>query len=636
MYPRGWEAPLSDRQVAATGGAVNCKCHGGAYSPAMRGLTRRWVFRCGRGAGRRDRPLAERVLAARGLDDAERANLFLNPRLVQMHDPSLIPDLDRAAERLLEAVRRRERVVIYGDYDVDGVTATAILYHILRAIEPEGDVSTYVPHRLEEGYGLNCEAISRLAEDGARVIVSVDCGITALEPAVTARDAGVNLIITDHHNPPASLADLPPAFAVVHPRRPDSAYPFGHLCGAGVAYKLAWRLATMHCGGERVNAELRDLLVELLAFAALGSVADVVPLVDENRVLARFGLGRMAQTKLRGLQALLEASGLLGASVDSYAAGFRLAPRLNAAGRLGHAREAVELFTTATGGRAAEIAARLTDQNQRRQSVERAIAEQACEMVEAAGMHKEERRAIVLAHPDWHPGVIGIVCSRLVERYCRPTVLMQRGTVASGEGEEVVCRGSGRSIDGFNLHEALSQCSDLFTSFGGHDMAAGLAMPAANLETFTERFTAIANASIAPDRLLHDVSIDALTTIDELLPETVVELEKMAPFGPGNPSVNVLIRGAELAAPLRLLGRTGKHASLHLVQNGRHMRAVAWGWGERADELHRGMKLDLVVRPQLSTFDGRVSVEPEVKDLRLQSAAVDDLGAMGETAAAEV
>lgn len=591
-------------------------------------MTRRWVFRCGPGAGRRESPLAERVLSARGLSDPERARLFLGPRLVNLHDPSLIPDLDRAAERLLEAVRGRERIVIYGDYDVDGVTATAILYHVLRGIDPEADVETYVPHRLEEGYGLNSEAIGRLADEGARVIVSVDCGITALEPAATARGAGVDLIITDHHNPPASLADLPPAFAVVHPRRPDSAYPFGHLCGAGVAYKLGWRLATLHCGGERVDAPLRELLVELLAFAALGSVADIVPLVDENRVLARFGLGRMAQTKLTGLRALLEASGLLGATVDSYAAGFRLAPRLNAAGRLGHAREAVELFTTATGGRAAEIAARLTDQNQRRQTVERAIAEQACEMVEQSGMHEEGRRAIVLAHPDWHPGVIGIVCSRLVERYCRPAVLLQRGGAedgvvgGGGGGGGGACRGSGRSIEGFNLHEALSQCKDLFTSFGGHDMAAGLAMPAANLDAFVERFTGIANAAIPPERLLHEIAIDALTTIDELLPETVMELDRMAPFGPGNPPVHVLIRGAELAAPPRILGKTGKHASLLLAQNGRQMRAVAWGWGEegRAGELRRGMKLDLVVRPQLSTFDGRVRVEPEVKDLRLVEA----------------
>lgn len=589
----------------------------------MRGMTRRWTFRCGPGSGRRDKPLPQRVLEARGLTDPEHAQLFLSPRLLHLHDPSLIPDLDRAAERLLEAARRRERIVVYGDYDVDGVTATAILYHMLRAIEPEADIATYVPHRLEEGYGLNCEAISRLASEGARVIVSVDCGITALQPAATARGAGVDLIITDHHNPPASLADLPPAFAVVHPRRPDSGYPFGHLCGAGVAYKLAWRLATMHCGGERVNTELRDLLVELLAFAALGSVADIVPLVDENRVLARFGLGRMPQTKLKGLQALLEASDLLGSTIDSYAAGFRLAPRLNAAGRLGHAREAVELFTTATGGRAAEIAARLTEQNQRRQSVEKAIAEQACEMVEAAGMHREGRRAIVLAHPDWHPGVIGIVCSRLVEKYCRPAVLLQRGGLEPGEGlgaggTEAVCRGSGRSIEGFNLHEALSQCGDLFTTFGGHDMAAGLSMPAANLDEFTERFTAIANAAISPERLLHEIKVDALTTIDELLPETVVELEKMAPFGPGNPSVHVLIRGAELAAPPRILGKTGRHASLLLRQNGRHMRAVAWGWGEDglAEELRRGVRLDVIVRPQLSMFDGRVSVEPEVRDIR--------------------
>src|SRR5262245_51824098 len=264
-----------------------------ADQPYRRGLSKLWksrtaVLAAGSGGG----SLVDRILAVRGLADGAAA-AFLDPRLTQLHDPSLVPDLDRGAGRLMAALSAREPVAIYGDYDVDGVTATAILFHIFRAIAPDAPVRTYVPHRLDEGYGLNAAAVRQLAAEGARVIVSVDCGITATGPAAEARAAGVDLIITDHHNPPASLADLPAAYAVVHPRRPDSAYPFGELSGAGVAYKLAWRLATMASGSARVTPALRALLLELLAFAALGAIADVVPLVGENRVIARFGLARM-------------------------------------------------------------------------------------------------------------------------------------------------------------------------------------------------------------------------------------------------------------------------------------------------------------------------------------------------------
>jgi single-stranded-DNA-specific exonuclease len=320
----------------------------------MQGLLARWRYRSDdhTSAESLGLPLCQRILAARGLTAPAALDHYLSPKLTQLHDPSLIPELDRAAERILRALADHEPIVIYGDYDVDGVTGTAILWHMLRALAPEAPVRTYVPHRLEEGYGLNAAAIRELAADGARLIVSVDCGITALEPARAAREAGIDLIITDHHNPPAKLEDLPHAYAVVHPRRPDSEYPFGDLSGAGVAYKLAWRLATMHAGcaagpGGRVDPRIRELLVDLLAFAALGAVADIVPLLGENRVLVRHGLVRVKHSRFIGLRALVEASGLAGEDVDAMAVGFRLGPRLNAAGRMGHAREANELFTTA-------------------------------------------------------------------------------------------------------------------------------------------------------------------------------------------------------------------------------------------------------------------------------------------------
>ncbi|GJM18850.1 MAG: single-stranded-DNA-specific exonuclease RecJ [Phycisphaeraceae bacterium] len=558
--------------------------------------------------------LVERVLAARGLTGAE-AQAFCTPALAGLHDPSLIPDLDRAAERILAAARAGEGVVIYGDYDVDGITATAILFHMLRAVAPDADVRTYVPHRLEEGYGLNAEAIERLVADGARVIVSVDCGITAIAPAARAKELGADLIITDHHNPPASDADLPDAFAVVHPRRPGSPYPFGDLCGAGVAYKLAWRLATLVCDSDRVTPKLRTLLVELLALGALGSIADVVPLVDENRVITRFGLERIKGSQIEGLRALVEASGLADDKIDAMAVGFRLAPRLNACGRMGHAAEAVELFTTASGARAREIADRLCVLNDERRATERRIADQAMKMAEDAGMTADDRRAIVLAHPDWHPGVIGIVCSRLVERFHRPVILL------ADKGDRVT--GSARSVPGFNLHAAIAACESYLSSFGGHDMAAGLAADRGNLDAFTEAFTERANDAIAPEDLVGRVSYDCDAELGELSLRSVEALEGLAPFGQGNPSVRLRVR-ARVTAPGEPFGKMGAHLSLRLRDcsgTGPILRAIGWRWAEHASRVVAGTDIEAIVVPKVSRWNGRANVEPELVDLAPARAA---------------
>ncbi|MFG0260473.1 MAG: DHH family phosphoesterase, partial [Phycisphaerales bacterium JB041] len=392
---------------------------------AVRGMTARWARRAPEPAigfeGSQISPLAARVLASRGFESPSQAEAFLHPTLRELHDPSLLPDADRAAERIVAALRSGEQIVIYGDYDVDGITAAAILWHTCKALSPDGDIRTYVPHRLDEGYGLNAEAIGVLARSGAGVIISVDCGITAIEPARVARDLGVDLIITDHHNPPASDAEMPDAFAAVHPRVPGSRYPFGDLCGAGVAYKLAWRVVTLSEGSDRVSPRLREMLLHMLAFAALGSIADVVPLQDENRVIARFGLARIKRSPFAGLRALVDASGLGGDEIDAERVAFTLAPRLNACGRLGHARDAVRMFTEASYEEAYAIAEELNSQNAARRKIEDSIVKEAVELAEAAGMTGTERRAIVLARPGWHPGVVGIACSRLAERFCRPT-----------------------------------------------------------------------------------------------------------------------------------------------------------------------------------------------------------------------
>lgn len=580
----------------------------------MNGLTSRWTFRNAARAAAAELPLVDRVLAARGIEAAS-AGDFLDPRLVHLHDPSLIPDMDRAAARLLEALKSGEVIAIYGDYDVDGITATAMLYHMFGAIAPEAlreRVITYVPHRIEEGYGLNSEAISELARRGAKVIVSVDCGVTAVAPAKRAREEGVDLIITDHHNTPAEGEPLPDAFALVHPRRPGSAYPFGDLSGAGVAYKLAWRLATMHERSPRLSPAMRALLIDLLAFAALGTIADVVPLVGENRVIARFGLGRIKHSPFTGLRALVEASGLGGESVDAMDVGFKLAPRLNAAGRLGHAKDAVELFTIAGEERASTIARELTARNNERRQVERAIFEQAREMAESAGMTSADRRAIVLAHEDWHAGVVGIVCSRMVEQYARPTILMQK--------RDGACHGSGRSIEGFNLHGGLASCAEFLDKFGGHDMAAGLHLAEPKLPAFAEAFIDHANSRITEDMLRPLLTADCEACLEELTPDVVRALGRLEPFGRDNPAVAVVLRSVRLAGPPKTFGSNAKHLSLMLIggeSSSRVLRAVGWNWAEHAENFATGGTLDVVVRPAINTFNGRTTVEPLIEDVRI-------------------
>ncbi len=592
----------------------------------MRGLTHRWLppacsGRAGNAAGTPTiaglSPLAARVLAARNIGAPDASGSpgdparFLEPKLTDLHDPSLLPGVDRAAERILRAARDGEPIAIYGDYDVDGVCAAAILFHILRAVAPQARVGTYVPHRIDEGYGLNADALRTLAADGARLIVSVDCGVTAFEPALAARDAGADLIITDHHNLPAEGAGLPDAHTIVHPRLPGGAYPFGELCGAGVAFKLAWRIATMAAETDRVPDAMRRLLLDLLALASLGTIADVVPLLDENRVIARFGLGRLRSTELVGLNALIESAGLADERIDAEHVGFVLGPRLNACGRMGHARDAVEMLTVAEYDRALTIGRELNKLNDQRRATERAIAAQAIELAEQSGMTGEDRRAIVLAAEGWSPGVIGIVCSRLVEKYHRPTLLLQR--------DNGVCQGSGRSIDGFSLHAALESCADMLDRFGGHDMAAGLAVQTERFAAFADRFIAIANEKLGAAELTPTLRIDCDATLDELDPDSVRQLDRIGPFGRSNPTPSVLVRSVRLAGA-EPLGAHGKHLALRVQAERRAMRVVAWNWGDRRSAMRIGEEVEMVVEPKLSTWatrrGGSPTVEPVLADLR--------------------
>jgi single-stranded-DNA-specific exonuclease len=562
-------------------------------------------------------------MAARGLANHTDANTFIEAKLTALHDPRLIPDMDKAAVRILAALRAHDPVVIYGDYDVDGVTSTAILARMFRLLVPDAEIRTYVPHRLEEGYGLNAKAVETLAAEGARVIVSVDCGITAVHPAQVALRRGVDLIITDHHNPPASMDDLPAAFAVVHPRRPDSTYPFAELSGAGVAYKLAWRTAALAGDGERAAPAARALLVELLAFAALGAIADIVPLTGENRVIAKHGLARLKHSPFMGVRTLVDRAGLSGEKVSEWDVGFRLAPRLNACGRMGHAKEAVTLFTTEDSTLASAIADRLEDANIHRRAVEQAIVEQATAMAQTQGMTAPGQHAIVLAHPDWHAGVVGICCARLMERFGRPTILMQLETTGPHAGE---AHGSGRAIEGYNLHAALTSCQEDLVKFGGHDRAAGLRVRAGRLKAFTKALIDHASASIPADQLTLSLTADTTASPGELQLPVVRQLMELRPFGPGNPSVKLLLAGVRVEAEPRRFGAQGQHLELLVGDGHRRIKLTAWRLGEQlapgaplASVLARGVKIDAVIEPKIDAYGGE-HVTGELIDLRATQA----------------
>ena len=502
----------------------------------------------------------------------------------------------------------------------DGVTASAILYHTLK--RAGADVHTYVPHRLDEGYGLNEDAIRSIAEanaDGKPLIISVDCGITATGPARVARELGVDLIITDHHQ--FDPGDLPEAHTLVHPALgdADAIYPNLDLCGAGVAYKLAWQFARAVSGCEATDTKpagklpdkFRALLLDLLALAALGTVADVVPLVGENRVITCFGLSRIKQTKIAGLNALITASKLDGEKIDSYHVGFVLGPRLNACGRMGHAREAVELLTVAQGERAEELAEQLHLTNEDRRATERRIVDAAVKQVEQQGYDADDRRAIVVAGEGWHPGVVGIVASRLVDRYHRPAVVLGIDT------ETCEAKGSARSVDGVSIHAAMTACADHLTKFGGHTMAAGLTLDAASIDGFREALTTEVNAMLAAEDLCGSVRIDADLPLCDCTPMLFDEVQRLAPFGRSNPKPRLLAEGLTLSRPAQRMGAAGKHLSLQLRQGDATIRAVAWNKGDLADDLPAGVTVDIVFQPSINTWQGRRSAEMHIVDLRV-------------------
>jgi single-stranded-DNA-specific exonuclease len=555
-------------------------------------------------------PLVSQILLNRGVSDAQACQDFLRPSLKCLHDPGLLPGLAGAAERIAKAIRDQEKIVVYGDYDVDGITATSILWHAIRVLG--GSIQYYIPHRLEEGYGLNSEALTEICDAGAKLIITVDCGITALAPANVARQRGVDLIITDHHDWHGSPPLLPDCFAIVHPRlnAPDAKpYPNPHLCGAGVAFKLAWGIGMAMSGANRVSETFRNFLIDATALAALGTIADVVPLVGENRILAAFGLGGLKQSRLTGIRALIESASLTGQTLDAYHVGFLLAPRLNASGRMGHAKLAVEMLTDASAERATEIALFLEQQNRERQQLEREILQQALEQAASLGYDGEDCRGIVLGAQGWHAGVIGIVASRIVERFHRPTLMI---ALNNGHGQ-----GSGRSVGGFHLAKALEACGSHLLNYGGHEMAAGLKLESVHFEDFRKAFCEYAATALTPEQLVPELKLEAVAMLSHVSAALVTDLARLGPFGHGNRRPVLCCRDVTLAAPPRRVGRTGDHLQLFIRQGNATMKCIAFNAGNWFDRLQAGTRLDLAAEATLNEFNGQSSVELEIKDLQL-------------------
>jgi single-stranded-DNA-specific exonuclease len=552
-------------------------------------------------------PLVAQVLLNRGITEAVQGNVFLQPKLTELIRPAQMPGIGPAALRLREAIEKKEKITVYGDYDVDGITGVSILWELLTLLGAQVDY--YIPHRIEEGYGLNSEAVRSLAEAGTRLLITVDCGIAAFDAAEVAQELGVDLIVTDHHQ----LGDaLPNAAAIVHPALEPS-YANQDSAGALVAYKLAWAVAEQFSNGQRLDAKLREFMLNATSLAAIGTVADVVDLRGENRVLTRFGLQALPQSKLCGLRALIESTGLAGQGVDSYAIGFRLAPVLNAAGRMGHARLAVELLTSTSEVRARQIADYLKEQNVQRQQCERKILKHACDLILERGLSHPDRRSIVLAAEGWHTGVLGIVASRLVDKYYRPTIMIN-----ASPGENGTAQGSARSIEGFCMLSAIQACSSHLASFGGHKMAAGLTIHPDKIEPFAADFESYAAGHLQEEDVVARLDIDALVPLRQFTKETINQLELLGPFGQGNPKPVFATKGVRLIAAPRRVGTKGDHLQFAITDNTATIRCVGFRMGHLEKRLLDNEYFNIAYEAQLNHYNGNTSVEFITTDIQFE------------------
>ncbi|MFA5291742.1 MAG: single-stranded-DNA-specific exonuclease RecJ [Phycisphaerae bacterium] len=551
-------------------------------------------------------PILAQVLVNRQIKTAEAAKIFLNPKLNDLIEPERLPGIKAAVDRIEKAVKEKQKITIYGDYDVDGITAVSILHGLFRLLGAEIDY--YIPHRVDEGYGLNVEAIDQIVRSGAKLLISVDCGITAFDSALAAKEKGIDLIITDHHRPSPD-GRLPHSVAIVHPNL-DKDYPSQSSSGATVAFKLAWAVVNRIKGSDTTPQHLRQFLINATVFAAMGTIADVVDLREENRIISSFGLRAISESDLPGIEALVGVAGIKGQTIDSFHMGFCLAPVLNAAGRMGHARLAVELLTSDNKLKAIRIAEYLKEQNKQRQQLEKKIFKHACSMMTEQGLDHPDRKTIVLASGEWHTGVIGIVASRLIDKFYKPTIMFN---ITNDKAQ-----GSARSIEGFDILAAITACGEYLNTFGGHAMAAGLTIDAAKIDDFSQAFENYAAANWNDVEFTSRLEIDAVCSLKDISVPTVRLLTTLGPFGRGNPTPVFVVRGVRLTASPRRVGVNGEHLQLAICDNAANVRCIGFKMAHLEKKLLENEFFNIAFEAQVDNFYGDPSVQLVLSDIQFE------------------
>jgi len=540
--------------------------------------------------------LTAQVLINRGINEPESARAFLSPSLADLHDPQLLKGMPEAVVRIAAAIGKKEKITVYGDYDVDGTSSTALLVLFLR--EVGANCNYYIPDRLKEGYGLNLDAVKSLAASGTKLIITVDNGISSYDETVLASSLGIDIIITDHHQLPDKT---PPALAVINPQQGDCSYPFKSLAGVGVVFNLVTALRAHLRGNGHWNKKKEPNLKKYLDLTALGTIADIVPLVETNRLFAHFGLKELTASRRPGIRALKKVSAIDEGEINAGKVGFQLAPRLNAAGRLSTADLGVRLLMTEDEAEARELAERLDQENIARRELEKKMFEDALGMVEERGMDKSS--SIVLASKNWHPGVIGIVASRLVERYYLPTLLI---AIKDGEG-----KGSARSIAAFHLFEGLKECGSHLLGFGGHKYAAGFSIKEDRITDFAADFDSVVNKTLKPEDFSPSIKIDATLDLSDIDDKLVQDLEKMQPFGPSNPEPVFLSENIEVKEAIIL---KDAHLKMKLDCDEGTLDAIAFNMKEKG--IKAGARVSIVYSPRFNLWRGRRTIQLNIKDIR--------------------
>lgn len=532
--------------------------------------------------------LLAKILINRNIVDEEEINVFLNPKRNNFHDPFLMLDMDKAADRIIKAIKNKEKTIIYGDYDVDGITSITVLKKFLS--ERGLEVDYYIPNRLEEGYGLNKDAIQEIAKQGYTLMITVDCGISGINEIEMANSLGIETIITDHHE---QLDSLPQAYCIINPKRKDNTYPFRGLAGVGVVFKLIQAISIKLGLDEKAYLKYLDIV-------CIGTISDIVPLVDENRVIAKLGLMLVKVTKNIGLKELITQTGY--SNIDSSMVSFGIAPRINACGRMGKQEEALKLFITDDKNEANEITKKLNEYNIQRQEKEKNIFEQAIKKLENNNV--EELNSIVLAGENWHNGVIGIVASRLTEKYFKPTILI---CIEGDEG-----KGSGRSIPGIDLHQALVESSQYLKKYGGHEMAVGLSLEKNKIEDFRKHFEEILKEKNVK-QILPVINIDCEITKKDLNKETIEQIKLLEPYGEKNKPPLVVYKNLKITS-IRALSE-GKHLKIELKDGNENISAIGFNLGELSEEYLIGDKVDIVGTLELNSYNGQERIQINLKDI---------------------